>query len=180
MKLLLPAMLFVTSALLAAPAGEMPQGADAAQQRLAAQVSPAIREWVRRQAADLRVRPGANDATAREAVGERFRGQNLSPADLDALVFLVMFEMAQDAERDTREALDQMAEENRRKQRLREQAGATKPGVRPREDTISAMDQMSNPRLQMAVDRRSKAVATLSDLMQKSSVTASNITQNLK
>jgi len=47
-------------------------------------------------------------------------------------------------------------------------------------DSISEMGEMDSLRLQMAMDRLSKMMTTLSNLMKKASDTASGITQNLK
>lgn len=47
-------------------------------------------------------------------------------------------------------------------------------------DAMSEMGEMESLRLQMAMDRLSKMMSTLSNLLKKTSDTASSITQNLK
>ncbi len=47
-------------------------------------------------------------------------------------------------------------------------------------DSMSEMGEMESLRLQMAMDRMSKMMSTLSNLLKKMSDTASQITQNLK
>jgi len=47
-------------------------------------------------------------------------------------------------------------------------------------DSLSELGEMESIRLQMAMDRRSKMMATLSNLMKKISETNSSITQNIK
>ena len=47
-------------------------------------------------------------------------------------------------------------------------------------DSLSEMGELDSLRLQLAMDRRSKAMEALSNLMKKSSDTSSNITSNLK
>jgi hypothetical protein len=47
-------------------------------------------------------------------------------------------------------------------------------------DSISEMGEMESLRLQMTMDRMSKMMSTLSNLLKKISCTASRITQNLK
>jgi hypothetical protein len=47
-------------------------------------------------------------------------------------------------------------------------------------DGMSEMGEMENLRLQMAMDRMSKMMSTLSNLMKKMSETSQGITQNLK
>ena len=47
-------------------------------------------------------------------------------------------------------------------------------------DNMSEMGEMESLRLQMAMDRLSKAMSALSNLMKKINDTASGITQNIK
>ena len=47
-------------------------------------------------------------------------------------------------------------------------------------DSMSEMGEMESLRLQMAMDRMSKLMETLSNILKKMSETASEITQNLK
>jgi len=47
-------------------------------------------------------------------------------------------------------------------------------------DSMSEMGEMESLRLQMAMDRMSKMMETLSNVLKKISDTANNITQNLK
>jgi len=47
-------------------------------------------------------------------------------------------------------------------------------------DAMGEMGEMESLRLQMAMDRMSKLMSTLSNLLKKSSETGSQITQNLK
>jgi hypothetical protein len=116
-------------------------------------------------------------------VKQRFAGQNLTDADIESLVFLVMFELTQAEDKDLRDQMTRMEEENRRKQQRRDQAAQAAGTARPvhaHQDSLDALGQTSNMRLQMTMDRRSKALSALSALLEKTSVTASNITQNLK
>lgn len=50
----------------------------------------------------------------------------------------------------------------------------------PRLDSLSEMGEMESLRLQMAMDRQSKMMSTLSNILKKISDTAQSITQNLK
>lgn len=47
-------------------------------------------------------------------------------------------------------------------------------------DSLSEMGEMESMRMQMAMDRQSKAMSTLSNIMKKMSSTASAITNNIK
>jgi len=53
-------------------------------------------------------------------------------------------------------------------------------GLKGKLDSMNEMSEMTSMRLQMAMDRRSKFIETLSNIMKKTSDTASGIVQNLK
>ena len=55
-----------------------------------------------------------------------------------------------------------------------------KETVKDKLDSLSEMGEMESLRLQMAMDRLSKLMSTLSNLLKKTSETSSTITQNLK
>lgn len=61
-----------------------------------------------------------------------------------------------------------------------DQLRAIRDDLRDRLDSVSAMSEMTSLRLQMAMDRRSKFVETLSNLMKKIDSTQETIVQNLK
>ena len=52
--------------------------------------------------------------------------------------------------------------------------------VKNKLDSMSEMGEMESLRLQMAMDRMSKLMSTLSNLLKKQSDTAAAITQNMK
>lgn len=54
------------------------------------------------------------------------------------------------------------------------------PDAEPAPDSMSEMNEMDQMRMQMAMDRKSKAMQALSNLLKKSSDTAATITSNLK
>ena len=57
---------------------------------------------------------------------------------------------------------------------------AAKDSIKNKLDSMSEMGEMESLRLQMAMDRLSKMMSTLSNLLKKISETASAITQNIK
>jgi hypothetical protein len=57
---------------------------------------------------------------------------------------------------------------------------AVQADLRDQLDSLSEMGEMDSLRLQMLMDRRSKLMETLSNMLKKSSDTASSIVQNLK
>jgi hypothetical protein len=66
---------------------------------------------------------------------------------------------------------------NKQKQSLRE---STNAADKQKLDSLSEMGEMESLRLQMAMDRKSKLMSTLSNLLKKESETSSNIIQNIK
>jgi hypothetical protein len=61
-----------------------------------------------------------------------------------------------------------------------DQLGAIRDDLRDRLDSMNEMSEMTSMRLQMAMDRRSKFVETLSNIMKKIDDTSSAIVQNMK
>ena len=61
-----------------------------------------------------------------------------------------------------------------------DQLRAIRDGLKDRLDSMSEMSEMTSLRLQMAMDRRSKFVETLSNIMKKIDSTQETIVQNLK
>lgn len=58
--------------------------------------------------------------------------------------------------------------------------GLSTEAIKKKLDSLSEMGEMESLRLQMAMDRMSKMMSTLSNLLKKMSDTASAITQNIK
>jgi hypothetical protein len=179
----------------------MPAGAAATEARLMAKVGPQTRAFIRQEAARQR---GANTfseagvASATQGLG------NLSGADIEALTFLVLMEAAKSAQEDLKSIMDGVKQINDAKKSARRSASSARPrppinraaiSVVPRRkqdldseidrakndlDSMSELGEMESLRLQMAMDRMSKMMATLSNLSKKISDTNSTITQNLK
>lgn len=125
--------------------------------RLSPKMSPAVRAWVTAEAKTIgtqNLRPEAMLFMAKSDAGVRFGGQNLGAADIDALVILVMAVVASDAEADLRQVL----------------AGAK----------AATMSEAQQLRMQMAMDRQSKLMSTLSNLLKKASESSGAIIQNIK
>jgi hypothetical protein len=183
----------------------LPEGAQATQARLMTKVGPETRAWLRQAAARLGDAP--TEADARAAVRGNRALAGLGDADVDALAFLVMLEAAKSAREDVREIMAGVERINDAKAKLRGRSEAAKPARRPATrvqaprtpdpipraeldarleqakndlDSMSEMGEMESLRLQMAMDRLSKMMSTLSNLLKKASETAQGITQNLK
>jgi hypothetical protein len=122
-------------------------------------------------------------------------------ADIGAVAFLVLMQAATSAQEDLRAVMALVKAITAAKKRLREKARPQLPDELDYEavfhvvatlyakqlqaemaellekDELSEMDQL---RLQMAMDRLSKMMSTLSNILKKMADTASQITQNLK
>jgi hypothetical protein len=121
---------------------------------------------------------------------------SMNNADIEALAFLVLVQASKSAQEDFKAIMAKVKAINAAKQCQRsapcikalqptaEYDGATLNAVRDQAgtnlDSLSEMGEMESLRLQMAMDRRSKLMSTLSNLLKKISDTSSGITQNLK
>lgn len=119
--------------------------------------------------------------------------------DLEAMLFLVLMQAAKDAQEDLKAVMARVKEINEAKRKQRENLsraqgtasgfaaaisaaahGAAAVGARAELDTLSEMGEMESLRLQLAMDRMSKLMSTVSNLLKKIHDTAQSITQNLK
>lgn len=171
MKYALLALLMLLASPAALAAAAVPPDVAATQQRLAAGLSPPLREWVRQQALIVRAGPpAAAESLAANAARQRFGAQLRSPDQLNALVFLVLHEAV---------ALEPLPPA------AAPAAARAQPPLRAVPNPAPArggsdLPEMSSMRLQLAMDRRSKLLATLSNLMKKMSTTQGTLVQNLK
>ncbi len=141
----------------------------------------------------------ASAARARVAEAGNFGLVTPSGADIDALVQIVMFQATQDADADLRAVLAAMDAINKAKQAQREGVEAMRRALAAEKeklrqsdydeisravtgklDSMSEMGETESLRLQMAMDRVSKFMLALSNIMKKSGDTAEAIVQNMK
>lgn len=118
------------------------------------------------------------------------------PSDIEALVFIVLMQADHDAREDLKEIMGRMKAINDAKECKRDpkcldalgsRGGTSKEiadkalqDIKNKVDSMSEMGEMESLRLQMAMDRMSKMMSTLSNLLKKISDTSQQITQNLK
>jgi hypothetical protein len=121
--------------------------------------------------------------------------------DIGAMAFLVLMQAAKSAQEDVRAVMAQVKAVTAAKKRLREKARPLLPEELDYEAIfhliatlyakqlqaemaelleMGEMSEMEQLRLQMAMDRMSKMMSTLSNILKKIADTASQITQNLK
>jgi hypothetical protein len=97
---------------------------------------------------------------------------NLSNQDVEALAFLVMMQATKDAQSDLKNIMDGVKKANQQKQSQR--------SARNQKDAVGEMGEEESLRLQMAMDRQSKLMETLSNVEKKMAQTRDSIVQNLK
>jgi hypothetical protein len=129
--------------------------------------------------------------------------QSVDDGDIMAMAFVVMTEAAKSAREDLKAIMDGVRAINRAKEGWREVARTinemaaavgerddcnvstndihnAKEIVKDKLDSLSEMGEIESLRLQMAMDRLSRMMSTLSNMLNKVSDTASSITQNIK
>jgi hypothetical protein len=130
---------------------------------------------------------------------------NAASADIDSIVEEVMMQVSQNQEADLQAQLNAMQANLKRKDELRKEQTAQENALRAQSqtnaatkattttptnranltpnaslDSMNEMSEMTSMRLQMAMDRRSKFVEALSNIMKKIDSTQETIIQNLK
>lgn len=135
--------------------GTLPADADRRFAALKAKVAPSAWAWIEQQARVEADRPAPDPSALRIAMVQRF-GPHLPVAELDAVTCLVLTQASRDLETDMHGLL------------AHAQVGAQPQG------------QTDSLRLQTLMDRRSKLIETLSNVMKKMSDTDSSIVGNLK
>ena len=155
--------------------------------RLLTRVGPVTRAWIKQEAARENASGTASLATASRAVASNRSLGNMNDADVMALAFLVMMEAAKSAREDLKSIMDGVKRINNAKAAWRQSANqvnaaaaTTREKARHDLDSLNKMGDLQSLRLQMAMDRQSKFMSSLSNVVKKMSETSSGITQNLK
>lgn len=130
---------------------QFPADVKALGERLSNSASPAVKSWASQNAPGIAKGAGEPEALARAAVQARWSHVRAAGAS-DTLTFMANYEAAKALQVDIKNKLDSMSE----------------------------MGEMEQLRMQMAMDRLSKLMSTLSNLLKKASDTAESITQNMK
>lgn len=147
--------------------------------RLAASLSPSAKVKVQSVAASLesaiKQQPAITTAQlqskARASVTQAF--PSLRGMDIDAVVFVVLMECAQDQQADLQQAMN-----------VAQQNVAAKQGIRKAQQSSTTqsgeMSEMDSMRLQMLMDQRSKLLEAVSNVMKSASDTQTATIANLK
>ena len=187
---------------------DIPADSERLHARLSGRIQPSVRAWITLEANKLRGQPAVDERRLRADIAARFKGQNLGGNDIEAIAFLVMMQATRDADSDLKAATEKVRATNESRRKLREgtapqtpvrtpagqgppamakggPAGPVKAATAPEDtgrnlDSMNEMSEMTSMRLQMAMDRRSKFISTLSNIMKKISDTQGALVQNLK
>ena len=179
-----PAVL-LTFAVLLMPSRAVAQGTaitpemQAMEAKLLTRIGPQTRTWIGEQAERQGTSSTISEATTVRAATS-FPYARLDNADVMALAFLVMMESARSAQEDVKATMDGVKAINAAKNYFVQSAGGSTVRSKEDLDCLDRIQDMESLRLQMAMDRRSKMMSTLSNILKKISDTASGITQNLK
>lgn len=115
-------------------------------------------------------------------------------ADIEALVFEVLLQASRDADDDLRAIVAELEAQAAARRRQREllcrlahehvdlgtDTATIRDDIAAQLDALNELSEMTSMRLQMAMDRRSKFVEALSNLLKKISDTEDSIVKNLK
>jgi hypothetical protein len=167
-----------------------PAAAAAMHAKLSPMLSAPARGWVQSEAkviAGRNLGASAMRSMAQNDAKSRFAGQGLSSMDVEDLAMLVMMTVSQDAQNDLKSQLEEMQKESQQKQAQRaaaqaqkQQQAAMKDSLKKHEDQLGDISQEQQMKLQMYMDRMSKAEQELSKMEKQQSATASSILGNLK
>lgn len=112
---------------------------------------------------------------------------SLEAGDIEATAHLIMLQAARDAEQDLKALLVDMKQTHQTKESLRKFLAyrrAVLAGAAPVKpagtDSLSELTEMQSLRLQMAMDRLSKMMETLSNILKKIADTQQAVVQNMK
>jgi len=160
--------------------------------RLYKRVTPQGRFWVTSQA--LRLREGAIDPSEFESVAQQGCMTNPvtgSGCDVEALCFLVLMQATAGEEQDLRAQMNQIRRQAAAKAQIRgmiqhedkitaSDINASAVNMKNQLDSESELGETESLRLQMSMDRLSKLMTTLSNVLKKLDDTGSSIVQNVK
>jgi hypothetical protein len=153
--------------------------------KLLTRVGPETRAWIKKEAARQNASRVDYETGTTHAVRLNPNLRKLPDGNIEAITFLVLMEAANSAQDDVKGIMARVKAINVEKTSLRDSItkknlADSRARAKRRLDSMSEMGEMESLRLQMAMDRLSKLMSTLSNLLKKASETATGITQNIK
>jgi hypothetical protein len=145
-------------------------------------VKPADKTWINEQAKKIGLGQ-MDEAALRSAIELRCQKQGAKPDAMDSMELLVLVQAIPFTDREiaqTQATLQGIKEEIYRLGVTIEGTKALLDDIKGRLDGMNELSEMTSLRLQMTMDRRSKFIETLSNIMKKIGTTADTQTQNIK
>jgi hypothetical protein len=175
-----------TAAPIAAQVRPIPDEAVRQNGKLAANLSPSARAKLRSAAAALAVTAKQQPAMTATQMQSKARNlvvrafPNLQGMDIDAVVFMVMMQCAQDQESDLQQVMRQTQQNSLAKQATRAEGQATSASQANSVSQLSDVSETQSLELQMLMDQRSKLLQAISNVMKSGSDTQASVIANLK
>lgn len=168
----------------------VPASAAAMHAKVSPHLSTPAQSWVQSEARVIAGRNLSSSAMivmAQSDAKSRFSGQGMSGMDIDQLVQMVMYQVAQDTQNDLRDQLAAVQKSNQQKAAQRaaanvqkEQSAAMKDSLKNHQDQLGDMSEEQQTKMQTVMDRMTQAERALSNMMKRMSETSSGIVSNLK
>jgi predicted nuclease with TOPRIM domain len=117
------------------------------------------------------------------SIQSRFLNQGMKPGTAESIEFLILIQAVAYADQDIAAKQQQLKTIEREKQQLEVRIQSMKTlldDLKGKLDGMNEMSEMTSLRLQMTMDRRSKFIETLSNIMKKIGTTQETIIQNIK
>jgi hypothetical protein len=160
-----------------------------------ARLTPAGRAWVASES--QRLRSGVLDPTKVEGEAGRFCAPAFGSCggeDIEALTVLVLMQAASDADQDLRDMISEMEANSRAKSHMRAAIRTMRSAkaltaqqlrqryceMRDKTNSMSEVSEEDSLRLQTAMDRASKMMSTLSNVLKKTSDVQQSVIQKMK
>ncbi len=170
---------------------EVPNEAKVFQSKMLPRVQPSVRQWINEMAKSLSQERGEY-IDLQPAFQSRFKGQALKTemkTSIEILVFMQAIKFMDDDVQATTvklRGIEKQKEYLEAKIRYKQDKVTIEPAkpllddLKGRLDGMNEMSEMTSLRLQMTMDRRSKFISTLSQIMKKVSTTQDILIQNIK
>jgi len=170
---------------------EVPNEAKVLQAKILPHVQPSVQRWINEMAKSLSQEKGEYIGL-QPAIQSRFKGQSLKAEMKTSIEILVLMQAIKYMDDDIQATTVKLRRIEKQKKDLEariryeqdkvtiEPAKSLLDDLKGRLDGMNEMSEMTSLRLQMTMDRRSKFISTLSQIMKKISTTQDILIQNIK
>jgi hypothetical protein len=161
---------------------EVPNEAKMHQSRMLPHVQSTVQAWIEGEARRVSLGQIKED-NLQSSIQSRFRNQAMKPGAAESIEFLILMQAVAYVDQDIASKQQELKGIERQKQQSEEKTRNMKalPGdLKGKLDGMNEMSEMTSLRLQMMMDRRSKFIETLSNIMKKIGTTSETLTQNIK